>query len=75
VGVLVQNDEQRSSLQDRISRDLREKMDSTSKQEDVDLVKDSEFLRGTRQTSRSTWFWGTLIALATLSLIVIFCLK
>jgi hypothetical protein len=50
-------------------------MDSTSKQEDVDLVKDSEFLRGTRQTSRSTWFWGTLIALAALSLIVIFCLK
>jgi hypothetical protein len=50
-------------------------MDSTSKQEDVDLVKDSEFLNGTRQTSRSTWFWGTLIALAALSLIVIFCLK
>ena len=75
MGVLVQNDEQRSSLQDRISRDLREKMDSTSKQEDVDLVKDSEFLNGTRQTSRSTLFWGTLIALAALSLIVIFCLK
>lgn len=75
MGVLVQNDEQRSRLQDRISQDLREKMDSTSKQEDVDLEKDSELLNHTHQTSHASWFWGVLILLAALSLIVIFFLK
>ena len=75
MGILVQKDEDRSGLTERINADLRERASRNSKQEDVDLVKDSEFLRGTRQTSRSTWFWGTLIALAALSLIVIFCLK
>ena len=75
MGILVQKDDDKTELSSRINAELRERSERNSKQEDVDLVKDSEFLRGTRQTSRSTWFWGTLIALAALSLIVIFCLK
>ncbi|MBR1939279.1 hypothetical protein IJ847_00925 [Candidatus Saccharibacteria bacterium] len=75
MGVLVQNDDEKTSLQERISADLRVRMESTSAQEDVDLVEDSELLRGTKQTARGAWFWGVLILLAALSLVVIFVLK
>ncbi len=75
MGVLVKNEEEKTSLQERITADLRARAAESSKQEDVDLVKDSEFLSGTRPTTRGSWFWGVLALLALLSLVVIFALK
>ena len=75
MGILVEDTNERSRLHPRITADLRERANSTSKQEDVDLVEDSEYLKNTQKTNRFSWFWFVLIVLAILSLIVIFVLK
>ena len=75
MGILVEKDEERSDLQNKITADLRRRADENSLGEDLDLVEESSFVDGTHKSSASTWFWGTLIILAALSLIVIFVLK
>ena len=75
MGILVQNDEERTGLTERISADLRERAARSSKQEDVDLVKDSAYLSGTKRSSGTTIFWTTAFILGVAALIVIFTLK
>jgi len=76
VGILVQKDEDSSELQRRISSDLRRKSSENSLDEDDgDYVENSSFVEGTRKSSKSVLFWGTLVVLAGLSLVVIFALK
>lgn len=76
MGIMVEGNEERSKLQERISADLRARSKTTTKDEDedVDLVEDSEYLKGTRKTSRFSWFWFILVALAIIALIIIFAL-
>ena len=74
MGIMVEGNEERSKLQERISADLRARSRTTTKDEDVDLVEDSEYLKGTRKTGRFSWFWFVLVALAILALIIIFAL-
>lgn len=75
MGILVEKDEERSDLQNKITADLRRRADENSLGEDLDLVEDSSYLDGMHKSTASTWFWGALIFLAALSLIVIFVLK
>ena len=76
MGILVQKDEDSSELQRRISSDLRRKSSENSLDEDDgDYVENSSFVEGTRKSSKSVLFWGTLVVLAGLSLVVIFALK
>jgi len=72
VGILVEKDEDRSELGRRISADLRERAVRNSKQDDVDLVEDSEYLKNTNKTNRFSWFWFVLVFLAAAALVVIF---
>jgi len=72
VGILVEKDEDRSELSRRINADLRERAARSSKQEDVDLVEDSEYLKNTNKTNRFSWFWFILVFLAAAALVVIF---
>ena len=74
MGIMVEGNEERSKLQERISADLRSRSKTTTKDEDVDLVEDSEYLKGTRKTGRFSWFWFILVALAVIALIIIFAL-
>lgn len=77
MGILVEDNEERSKLQDRISADLRERASRSSKNEgekDVDLVEDSAFVEGTRTSRGTSWFWIILIVLAIISLGIIFFL-
>ena len=71
---MVEGNEERSKLQERISADLRARSKTTTKDEDVDLVEDSEYLKGTRKTNRFSWFWFILVGLAIIALIIIFAL-
>ena len=78
MGILVKDNEERSKLQDRISADLRERAARTSGNEgekDVDLVEDSAFIEGTKQSHSTAWFWITLVTLAVISLGIIFFLR
>lgn len=72
MGILVEKDEDRSELSRRINADLRERAARSSKQEDVDLVEDSEYLKNTNKTNRFSWFWFILVFLAAAALVVIF---
>lgn len=72
MGILVEKDEDRSELSRRINADLRERAVRSSKQEDVDLVEDSEYLKNTNKTNRFSWFWFVLVFLAAAALVVIF---
>ncbi len=73
---MVEGNEEQSKLQERITADLRERSRRNSKSEgEVDLVEDSEYLKNTQKTSRFSWFWFVLIALAVLSLAIIFFIK
>ena len=74
MGIMVEKDEQRSQLGERITADLRERTQSTSDQEDYD-IEDSALLEGTQQSTRAGWFWITLVVLALISLGIIFFLK
>jgi len=74
VGIMVEGNEERSKLQERISADLRTRSRATTKDEDVDLVEDSEYLKGTRKTGRFSWFWFILVGLAVIALLIIFAL-
>ncbi|MBR3176690.1 hypothetical protein IKF25_01820 [Candidatus Saccharibacteria bacterium] len=75
MGILVEKDEERSKLSERINSDLRERLESTSKQEDYDGVMDSEYLRNMKKTSGSIWFWTILVILAIAALVVIFIVR
>lgn len=74
MGIMVEKDEQRSQLGERITADLRERAQGTSAQEDYD-IEDSALLEGTQRSSRAGWFWITLVVLALISLGIIFFLK
>ena len=74
---MVEGNEEQSKLQERISADLRARSRANSKDEDIDidLVEDSEYLKGTAKTGRFSWFWFVLIVLAAIALVIIFILK
>ena len=77
MGIMVEGNEEQSKLQERISADLRARSRANSKDEDIDidLVEDSEYLKGTAKTGRFSWFWFVLIVLAAIALVIIFILK
>lgn len=76
MGILIQDNGQRSKLQDKITADLREKAQKTSQPGDrPDFVEDAEYSKHLKKTGRFSWFWFVLIFLAIVSLIVIFVLK
>ncbi len=69
MGIVVQNNNQRSKLQDRITADLREKAQATSR--DIDFAEDSEYTKNLKKTGRFSWVWFVLILFAVLALVVI----
>ena len=77
MGILVNDNDERTKLQERISADLRERSERNSKMEnhDVDLAEDSAYIEGTHHSHGAAIFWTTLIILALLALGIIFFLK
>ena len=71
MGILVQDTGKRSELQDRISADLREKVQRSSQEEDIDLVENSNYTKDLKKTGRFGWFWFVLILLAVASVVII----
>jgi hypothetical protein len=80
MGILVEKDEEKSRLQERIAADLRERALRTSSDEGddddlVDLEDDSAFVEGTHKSRSSAFFWIILVILALIALVIIFFLK
>ena len=73
MGVIVtKEDEQSSKLNERITADLREKAQATTKIMDPDLVEGSEYTKSMKKTGRFAWIWIILVILAGISLFIIF---
>lgn len=73
MGVIVHKENERhTELNDRIAADLRTRAQQTSDISDPDLVENSDYTSNLKKTSRFGWVWFVLIALAIVSLVVIF---
>jgi len=59
MGLFVNQQDQRSELQERIAAELREKVKASSLQEKatMDGVDDIRYLEGTKQTTTLAWAW------------------
>lgn len=74
MGIMVTKQDDNDRLTERINADLRNSVQSSSDPYDKDFVSDSEYLKGTKETSKASWFWLILIFLATASLVFIIIL-
>ena len=68
MALFIRQDDIRTDLQKRISDDLQAKAKKMSKlTDDTDLVEDSEYIKGTKETTSLAWVWA-LIALAFIAI-------
>ena len=76
MGLFVNQQDQRSELQERIAAELREKAKASSLQEKatMDGVEDIRYLEDTKQTTTLAWAW-ILIAIMAGVVIVIFLMQ
>ncbi len=76
MGLFVNQQDQRSELQERIAAELREKAKASSLQEKatMDGVDDIRYLEGTKQTTTLAWAW-ILIAIMARAVIVMFLMQ
>lgn len=77
MGVLVsKDDDDNIALTNKINADLREKMARTQSPENEtpDFAADPEYLKEYEKTSKFSWIWFVLIALAIASLVFIILL-
>jgi hypothetical protein len=76
MGLFVNQQDQRSELQERIAAELGEKAKASSLQEKatMDGVDDIRYLEGTKQTTTLAWVW-ILIAIMAGAVIVMFLMQ
>lgn len=76
MGLFVNQQDQRSELQERIAAELREKAKASSLQEKatMDGVDDIRYLEDTKQTTTLAWTW-ILIAIMAGAVIVMFLMQ
>jgi hypothetical protein len=76
MGLFVNQQDQRSELQERIAAELREKAKASSLQEKatMDGVDDIRYLEDTKQTTTLAWAW-ILIAIMAGVVIVMFLMQ
>lgn len=66
MGLFVNQQDQRSELQERIAAELREKAKASGLQEkaSVDGVEDVRYLENTKQTTTLAWAWVLIFIMA-----------
>ena len=70
MALFVRQDENRSELQKRLATELQERAKQKAKEvERPDGVDDSQFIKGTKQTTSLAWVW-ILIAIAIIGLVI-----
>ena len=76
MGLFVNQNDQRSKLQERIAAELREKAKASSLQEKASLdgVEDVKYLEGTKQTTTLAWAW-VLIAIMAAGVLGMFLMQ
>ena len=72
MGLFVNQQDQRSELQERIAAELREKAKASSLQEKatMDGVDDIRYLEGTKQTTTLAWAWILIAIMAGVGIVM-----
>ena len=73
MGLFVNQQDQRSELQERIAAELREKAKASSLQEKatMDGVDDIRYLEGTKQTTTLAWAWILIAIMAGVVIVML----
>jgi len=70
MALFVRQDENRTELQQRLATELQERAKLKAKQADQpDGVEDSQFIKGTKQSTGLAWLWATVAILAVATLL------
>jgi Flp pilus assembly protein TadB len=76
MGLFVNQENTRTKLQERIAADLAEKSKKKAliaDQDRPDGVEDSQYIKGTKQTTSRAWVWLLIVAaVVAISVILIF---
>ena len=75
MGILVNQKDQRTELQEKIAADLRAKIGQTvGAGDERDEIADSKYMEGTKQTTTLAWAW-ILIAVMAAVVVALFLMK
>ena len=75
MGLFIRQEEQRTDLQQRVAAELQEKMRAKAAQADQpDGVDDSQYIKGTKQTTSLMWVWA-LIALFVIAGVIFLIIR
>ena len=75
MGILVNQKDQRTELQEKIAADLRAKIGQTvGAGDERDEIADSKYMEGTKQTTTLAWAW-ILIAVMTAVVVALFLMQ
>ena len=75
MALFVRQDENRSELQTRLAAELQDRARAKAKQaEQPDGVEDSQFIKGTKQTTSLAWLWA-IIAVLTIGVVIYLMIK
>jgi hypothetical protein len=62
MALFIQNDDDRTELQKRIAAEIQQRNETKPKLEDLpDGVNDSQYLKGTKKTTKLAWIWIVVI--------------
>jgi hypothetical protein len=65
MALFIRQNEDRSKLQERVAAELQERAKQRALQvERPDGVEDSEYIKGTKQTTSLAWVWIVIVILA-----------
>ena len=75
MGILVNQKDQRTELQEKIAADLRAKIGQTvGAGDERDEIADSKYMEGTKQTTTLAWAW-ILIAVMAAGVVALFLVQ
>lgn len=70
MALFIRQDDNRSKLQERLATELQEKARAKAQAaEQPDGVDDSQFIKGTKQTTSLAWLWAIIAILAIAAVI------
>jgi hypothetical protein len=77
MGIIVNQQDNRTELQKKIAAELSEKAKKKSKPSGkiVDGVDDSAYMEGTKQTTSLAWVWLLIFAIAAIGVVVYFVIS
>ncbi len=72
MALFIRQDDQRSRLQERLAAELQEKAKNQADNKSADVpdgVKDSQYIKNTKQTSSLAWIWVAIFIIVAAILV------